>query len=333
MDWNVLELVFELKSPLSVGWFNHGNFSRTRLYIPGRNFWAAATENTAYLLASRSKKQDNIIFNEAGNWMLANTAFSYFFLLDDNHRLFSWPTESREYNVWFESYESEVKEKLVTSYVSTAIDGRVGSAQEETLHEVEVISNRFKNFEEAFDENGFIVPVRIKGYLFLKAELSDEFTLDYLQSSSGWLREIFFTGALFSEMSIGGNRTSGLGKIVLCGGYPRLLDKEELIFGLYKLCDTNLSRPCLMPWFDDNEVIPVMAHLKKKNVNPTKLRGELEALSFFDNRKKITSELSEGFTKKSAFQDLFWVPGSMLINDAGRNEIVINKDMLWDFVW
>ena len=64
-------LVFQIKSPLHIGWRRIGNLMQTQYYVPGRSFWGAVTANLTRWLGETN-------YRKIGEWVKKTSPFWLF---------------------------------------------------------------------------------------------------------------------------------------------------------------------------------------------------------------------------------------------------------------
>ena len=151
MSWKCFELMLEAKSPIHIGYgAKLGIIERTKYYIPGKTMWGAVVVRLAQKFSGH--------FEEFKNFVRENLRFSYFYIEDGEQILFPcYEEEGLKFgNLSLEEFES----KYITSYISTSIDKLSGSAEEGSLHEFELIKDKYL-------DNGQIKNTTFIGYLFL----------------------------------------------------------------------------------------------------------------------------------------------------------------------
>lgn len=153
MTWQCCELKYRAKSPIHIGYGSKlGIINRTRYYIPGKTMWGAVTAK----LGQEIKNPD---FKDLGNLVRKNLIFSYFFI--HNKELLA-PKFTKTGLKYGSKSQAKFEQKFITSYASTAVEKESGTAEDGSLHEVELIKNTVKNGDDE------ISPVKFLGYLFAK---------------------------------------------------------------------------------------------------------------------------------------------------------------------
>ncbi|MCX7682947.1 MAG: hypothetical protein N2508_13445 [Anaerolineae bacterium] len=187
MAWQMYTVKYELRSPLHIGYHKVGNVQRTRYYIPARNLWAAITE----ALTRRGFNTGGVPegdYAEVGDWVKDHCAFSYWFIEEDGTTLsprYGGELKYGRYTV------AKFERLYLRSHVTTALDAATTSAEEGSLHEVEVIAPYTQDGKRTI----------IGGLVFLdgvaKPVLGDE------EKWRDWL----------GDLQIGGERRYGFGRL------------------------------------------------------------------------------------------------------------------------
>ncbi|MGC8947593.1 MAG: hypothetical protein ACP5N6_15760 [Anaerolineae bacterium] len=195
MAWQMFRVIYELRSPLHIGFHKVGNVQRTRYYIPARNLWGAVTE----ALTRRGFSTDGLPqgdYRQIGEWVKTHCAFGYWFVREGDIELApSYAAGELKYG---NLTAAEFERRYLDTHVTTALDAATTSAAEGSLHEVEFIS---PYHPVAPGEGEQALPTEIGGWVFL-----DEVALPLLGEESKWR-------AWLGELQIGGERRYGLGQL------------------------------------------------------------------------------------------------------------------------
>jgi len=186
MSWQKFHVVYELHSPLHIGYHKVGNVQRTRYYIPARNLWGAVTE----ALTRRGFSTHGVSsgdYQQVGEWVKKHCAFGYWFVYENSKLL--TPCYCKDGLKYDNLSVSEFERRYLDSHVTTALDSRTNSAQHGSLHEVEFIAPYSR-------QNG--ARTRVSGLVFLDDEAKKELNW-------GWL----------SNLQVGGERRYGFGTLRL----------------------------------------------------------------------------------------------------------------------
>ncbi len=187
MNWKAYKLIYTAKSPVHIGWHTLGYIALTRYYIPGKNMWAAFTEN----LTRAGKVSGDIagMYKETGESVKKNLITSYFYPSIEGKPLLPMFTGQ---GLKMGDYEvAEFEGLFIKSFGQTAVLPQSNTAEDESLHESEFISPCAADGKQ----------VSFAGYVFVnKAGLG-----------RGWedVKDIV------REISVGGERKYGWGRLVL----------------------------------------------------------------------------------------------------------------------
>ncbi len=185
MTWRMFTALYELHSPLHIGYHKVGNVQRTRYYIPARNVWGAVTE----ALTRRNFAKDVLNaspddYKAVGDWVKEHCAFGYWFVYEENR-----PLSPHYENVELKYGNVSVREferRYLGAHVTTALDAATTSAEQESLHEVE-----------------FIAPRRCDG---ARTQIGGWVFLDKTAQALNWKE-------WFGDLYIGGERRYGFGHL------------------------------------------------------------------------------------------------------------------------
>ena len=278
MSWQAFQLTFQLESPLHSGYGKMGNIQRTRLYVTGRMLWGALTSTI-----TRLKESSDYV--KVGEMVKEYLRTSYLFpCLDQKGEQLILPRvqdNRASYLVKGKNVNASMVEHwLVTSYASTAIDTRRLTAEEGSLHEVELISHRFLCDS---CENGIQInagdPVYLSGVLFLADNAPDEI-------------KNYWKPAL-NHLQVGGERSYGFGLLTL-SDEPRPADS---LFGYA------LTLSAHDPEITVNSGNPLPAHVIVED--ELNLQGVTEP--FLGRETQSDGQ----FGKKLSRAELCWIPGAL----------------------
>ena len=189
MSWQKFHVVYELHSPLHIGYHKVGNVQRTRYYIPARNLWGAVTE----ALTRRGFSTHGVSsgdYQQVGEWVKKHCAFGYWFVYENSKLL--TPCYCKDGLKYGNLSVSEFERRYLDSHVTTALDPKTNSAQYGSLHEVEFIA--------PYSRNG--ARTQVSGSVFLDDEAKT------ILSENGWRNWL-------SNLQVGGERRYGFGTIRL----------------------------------------------------------------------------------------------------------------------
>jgi len=221
MTWYCFRVIYELCSPLQIGYHKVGNVQRTRYYIPARNLWAAVTERlTRSGFSTPDAPQGD--YQKIGIWVKQHCAFSYLFVCDGDKLLRPhYAQDGLCYGHWS---AAEFECRWLSAHVTTALEAATTSAETGSLHEVEFIA--------PYDDQARRTCVR--GWLFLDEE------------GKARLAEGEWRAAL-NELQVGGERRYGFGRLRLSGwtADQTLADYEVTLDGLRPQINVPAQRPLL----------------------------------------------------------------------------------------
>lgn len=195
--WNAYQIVFRLLSPLHIGYKKMENIQYTRRYVPAKTVWGALTAAIAKMLNDRDYKK-------IGDAIKGNLRFSYFFLAENENGSKPLIPKYTSEGMKFGDYPKiEFEMRFLDSYASTAILPDFNSAEEESLHEIEILTSYDKVNEK---------PVFLVGYIFEKKNGDGNYN---------WQEAL-------KHVQIGGERKYGFGRLELVS--CKLVNHTEKIF-------------------------------------------------------------------------------------------------------
>jgi hypothetical protein len=181
-------MMFELLSPLHVGFHKVGSVQRTRHYIPARNLLASSAETFVHNGLFRCSYQGAL------RWVQEHFAFSYFFVTETQELIPRYTESGLKYG---EVGKDSFERRYISAHVTTAIEASDGSAEDGSLHEVEFIS------PYTLDAPQDPKKTRMSGCVFVRED-AWELVGD----------EIALRGQL-TELQVGGERRYGFGRLRL----------------------------------------------------------------------------------------------------------------------
>lgn len=320
--WKCYELVFKAKSPIYIGYgVKLGIVNRTRYYITGKLMWGALT---AILSRKIMNKYDPEIYEKIGNFVKEHLIFSHFYIKKDNVILFPNYTENglgfgSDDNEKFIMSKEEFEKSFISSYISTAMDKSVRTAEEDSLHEFELVNNSVEGKNVEFVGYLFTNLEKNNGYnkydrpIFVKEVNEKEITVKI----NGKNIEIF---NLIKNIQVGGERIYGFGKLKLINIGVK---QEGKIFDRYHV-DLNSNKPRIKA---KDEVI-ALSHVllvsdKRENYfeRIKSVKGDLEPLVWREWSKK-------GVGQDPKFGGIALVPGSKFQLDEKR-KVQITDYGIW----
>jgi len=190
MAWTLYTAIYELHSPLHIGYHKVGNLQRTRTYIPARNLWGAVTEMlTRRGFSTTGAPQGD--YQKIGEWVKDHCAFGYWFIQEDGTALS--PHYEGNRLKYGPLTAAEFERRYLDTHVTTALDAATTSAQAGSLHEVEFIAPHSREEKRT----------QVGGWVFL-----DETARPLLGEESQW-------HAWLEALQVGGERRYGFGRLCL----------------------------------------------------------------------------------------------------------------------
>lgn len=209
MGWNRVDIVFELKSPLHIGYLPSKDLfiAPTRYYVAGRNLWGAITKRATENLFHAPRAE---YYQEMGKKIKRNFRFTCFFIYDGNTIYFpKYTQDGLKYGDRNCINVLEFERRFVDSIILTAIERKTGSAKDESLHEIEFLKNKYR------DRKNNVKNTKIIGCVWVKDEFS-------LPSENGKKKVNIQDVGIFaddfnliSELTLGGEQNYGFGLVEL----------------------------------------------------------------------------------------------------------------------
>lgn len=304
MMWHEVNLLYELKSPVHIGYLpsKKGSvISPTRYYVPGKNFWGAFTKILTETLYNNPTSQN---YRDVGEWFKKNVRFTYFYIYDEKKCLLFPKYTEKEGLRYGNMSPSEFQNKFIGSFISTAIDKGKGTAEDESLHEIEYINPKYSTGKG-------IKNTKIFGKMFIKKQAEQE-----LKDVSNRIK-IDRNGITvdnkdpFKVIFVGGELNYGFGKIEKLEStsdkYP-----ENIKFDLTS---------------DDGVYIDftlIMGHMKYfKNYQ---FKGDVEMISGREY-KANENNLRQNPGKKVIHPEHYFTPGTRVIGP--KKKIEMDYSGLW----
>lgn len=322
-EWERIEVVFKLKSPLHIGYmpFKSAVVSPTRYYVPARNFWGAITKRiTEYLYtdpigdcpnSDKNNKDGNnetTCYQKIGEKVMDNFRFSYFYLYDGKTIYF--PKYTDEGLKYGDITKAEFEHRFISSRVSTAIN-KIGTAKDESLHEIEFINNKFR------DENGDLKDMKISGCIWIKGNTKIDKKITLNDDKSIFINDDDFN-IIIEELILGGESKYGFGHVVLDPVNKVRLPIKEVENNNKEKDDMEE----VIIEIEAEEALP--AHLKyDKNL---KFKGNIEPLTgrgyFYPKKIDNASEKPGEIISKPEY---YLSPGTIILEDNNK-QFKINWD-------
>ncbi len=263
--WNIHKIVFELRSPMHIGWRKMANIQYTRYYVPARTVWGALTNAIV-------KQDKSLSFQEVGKDLKQNLRFSYFYFTQNADGSDPLIPEYRQKGLSFGRLtKNDFEREFLDSYAATAIQPESFSAEEASLHEVEIICAATKSEGKS---------VYLTGYVFEKTDSAN---------LHDWQEAI-------KSLQLGGERKYGFGRVK--GKVTGV--KTDKIFGNYAVEFTSHE-----PVLKINHGDPLPAHVDTKSgLNDAIISGETEMLVSRE------TEVAEKFGQSISEAKLCFTPGT-----------------------
>lgn len=293
MPWELYRLVYELKTPVCIGFHKLGFIQRTRPYILGRNIWGALTANLTRIMNTDQ-------YEDVGKNLQKNLRFMPFFpaLCRDSPLLPAYTSKNGLLyrdgtgNGLKEYKEYQIERLFISAYGRTAVSPDYLGAEEGSLFETEFINPRISRQD---------VPRQVYfiGYLFKRKGIEQD-----------GLDGPFIERAL-ERIAVGGERKYGFGQLKRIS-----LDKGHAdVFG---------NQPDLSnvdgPKFNMKQGSHLFMHLLceqgKNKDQPVNICGEIEPVMGLEYSS------GKGFGQQISRADVCWVPGTEIKDKSGLRIIL-----------
>ena len=175
------KVIYKQIEPIHIGAGSYGVINDTRIFIPGWTMWGALTN--AYGISNNWKDED---YKDDDNKRLFENITCFYplgLLKDDKNekcRILKPKPNYKNGEFYLGNMsEKEFRKKFVTTYLSTAINPTTLNAQDESLHEIDVILPKdifWVGYLEIDDENKIPKEIYVGGeirYGFGKMKLQD----------------------------------------------------------------------------------------------------------------------------------------------------------------
>jgi len=289
MTWEVWQWTFELESAAHVGFHKVMHLYRTRPYVPGRNLWAALVARVTQLTGTRD-------YARIGDQIHQSMRFRYLYVCEGDRILVPCLcTDGWNYgNIPRWVFER----RYVNAITSTAIDASSLTAEDESLHQLEVLS-------PWWEESGQQKKTMVTGIFWVRAEgeagsgggvIIDDQRLWIVVGSSKWPLDEVANG-----LQVGGERRYGLGKLRLKGTIVKLPEGLGPFEGRAKNEEGNV------PQVEMEAGNFIWAHAEAAGSN---CEGDIEAVVGRD------WDADKGAGRRLRPGALYWLPGSVLKGPA-----------------
>lgn len=240
-----------------------------------------------------------------------NLIFSYFFILENKNALY--PIYTEEGIKYGNKEQSTFESKYITSYVSTAVEKTSGTAEDGSLHEIELLQHNIENKK-----------VTLVGYLLVKEGEEEKYSvrkngdrIEIFENEKCVIDDLFEST---STLQVGGERNYGYGRIELFNNpYETEQEGEVRIFDKINV-DLDTDRPTIEI---GKEALITLSHLLIKEENGkehfgkvTSMKGDLEPLVGREWGK------DGGVGHHTSFGGIGLVPGSEFVLKNSSNTTV-----------
>lgn len=258
MTWQGVNLLYELKSPVHIGYLpsKASVISPTRYYVPGKNFWGAFAKVLTETLFDNTRPGN---YRDMGEWFRESVRFTYFYIYDEDNSLL-YPKYSEGGLNYGDTSLSKFQNKFIGSFISTAIDKK-GTAKDESLHEIEYINPKYPAGKGTKN-------TKIFGKMFIKKKFSTDEIKDV--SNRIQLNEKGITvddEDPFKVIFVGGELNYGFGKIERLDMIP---DKNLMNLKF----DLNSDERVCVDFTDETHILGHMSYSKEYQ-----FRGDVELIS------------------------------------------------------
>lgn len=298
--WKRIDVVFELKSPLHIGYLPFTLVtSPTRYYVPGKNLWGAVTkEATENLFSLPDAKNYQVV----GKSIKKNFIFSYFYLYDGEVTYIpEYTKDGLKFGNKKPMDESDFERRFIGSRVLTEIDKNTGTAKNESLHEIEFINDKFR------DKCGNVRNTKLIGCIWVKknAKIEDK---EIIINNKG-----IFIGDfnIVRELILGGESKYGFGMVKLLSmneeKFP--VETEEVDEVKIKIRGKSLPFP-----LEYDKCIP------SKDDKGIHFDGEIELIGGREYPTNDGAKRYENPGRKLVTQTYYFSPGTIIRNIKNENE-------------
>lgn len=290
MGWKRVDVVFTLKAPLHIGYVPSKAtvMAPTRYYITGRNLWGALTKRATENLFRTPKPR---CYQEVGEKIRKSFRSTCFFVYDDEMIYVPVYTgDGLKYGDKNQVSASEFEHRFISSIILTAIGHRKGTAEDESLHEIEFLKDTY------LDEKSRIRSTKLIGCIWIKDALT-------LPSENGEKEIKIYENGIFvddfdliGDLSFGGEQNYGFGSV----------QREFIGKGKFKVNDN--SNENVQITIEKND--PIFFHLEyDKDIL---FEGDIELLS---GREYPQDSVPECFTSPGSHSvkpRYFFSPGTLI---------------------
>ena len=299
MSWEIYRLVYEVKSPICIGFHKLGFIQRTRPYIPGRNIWGALTANLTRIM-------NNDRYEDIGKDLKEHLRFVPFFpaLHRDSPLLPAYTSKSgllyRD-GIGNDLKEHQLERLLISAYGRTAVSPDYLSAEEGSLFETEFINPCISR------QDGLgLRQVYFVGYIF-KRKVIEASALDESKIERALKRIV-----------VGGERKYGFGQLELVS-----LDKEQVnVFG--NKADLQNSNG---PEFNMDKGRHLFTHLYYDHGQVGNKRRFIDLYGDIEPVMGLEYSNGKGFGQQTSTSHVCWMPGTEIKEEPGLKIILAREPL------
>ncbi|MDL1956935.1 MAG: hypothetical protein LWW95_07820 [Candidatus Desulfofervidus auxilii] len=219
---NVYRIRYKAISPIHIGFGKRlGIINQTRYFIPATNIWGAISANLAQRNMEIIKDYSLINYQEAQKFIEKNFFITNFYPVIENQVCLPKFKKEGFYYGQYPKYEFE--SLILDSYTSTAL--QMKTAEEGSLHEIEFLKNKVKGKDLEFE-----------GYIGIK---NDKIKEEHGNVKILYNKNLFFLKEIIKNISVGGERKYGFGRLSLSSQYPQQvgdiwkfqIEEDKIIIG------------------------------------------------------------------------------------------------------
>ena len=204
---NVYRIRYKAILPIHIGSGRKlGIINQTRYFIPATNIWGAISANLAQKDMEITTNYSLKRYQEAGDFIKNNLIITNFYPVIENQVCLPKFKEEGFYYGQYSKYEFE--SLILDSYTSTAL--QMKTAEEGSLHEIEFLKNKVKGKDLEFE-----------GYIGIK---NDKIKEEHGDVKILYNENAFFLKEIIENISVGGERKYGFGRLSLSSQYPQQVE-------------------------------------------------------------------------------------------------------------
>jgi len=204
---NVYRIRYKAILPIHIGSGRKlGIINQTRYFIPATNIWGAISANLAQKDMEITTNYSLKPYQEARDFIKNNLIITNFYPVIENQVCLPKFKEEGFYYGQYPKYEFE--SLILDSYTSTAL--QMKTAEEGSLHEIEFLKNKVKGKDLEFE-----------GYIGIK---NDKIKEEQGDVKILYNENAFFLKEIIENISVGGERKYGFGRLSLSSQYPQQVE-------------------------------------------------------------------------------------------------------------